>query len=200
MTKRKSIMLIGAGIVGLLIAFASRQFIYASVIVPLAYLWWLIKLYYHLLPQAVVWILLIAALGFAGIHGLLLEIPIGKVKPLKAAKVESPLEALAELIHKSQRGNYYKWMLANRLGNIARELLDQREGKQIAQKFSRLAGRDWNPPQDVQAYLQSGISGSFADYPQKVWTKNTPSPLSLEPQKALEYLEVEMESNKNGNR
>ncbi len=200
MTKRKSIMLIGAGIVGLLIAFASRQFIYASVIVPLAYLWWLIKLYYHLLPQAVVWILLIAALGFAGIHGLLLEIPIGKVKPLKAAKVESPLEALAELIHKSQRGNYYKWMIANRLGNIARELLDQREGKQIAQKFSRLAGRDWNPPSDVQAYLQSGISGSFADYPQKVWTKNTPSPLSLEPQKALEYLEVEMESNKNGNR
>lgn len=200
MTKRKSIMLIGAGIVGLLIAFASRQFIYASVIVPLAYLWWLIKLYYHLLPQAVVWILLIVALGFAGIHGLLLEIPIGKVKPMKAAKVESPLEALAGLIRKSQRGNYYKWMIANRLGNIARELLDQREGKQIAQKFSRLAGRDWNPPADVQAYLQSGIGGSFADYPQKVWTKNTPSPLSLEPQKALEYLEVEMESNKNGNR
>ncbi|MCC7117699.1 MAG: hypothetical protein IT310_04170 [Anaerolineales bacterium] len=200
MNRRNPILWAGLGVLGLLAAFALRSAIYELVIVPLAYIWWLITLYYRLIPQVLIWALAVAALLFLALHNLLLEISIGKAKPLKAEQAPGPVEALAELLGKHAQGNYYKWTIANRLGTIAREFLDQREGKRIGQKISRLTGRKWNPPPDVQAYLESGVNGSFSDYPKKVWTKATPTPLSLNPEKAVAYLEAEMELNKNGNR
>ena len=60
------------------------------------------------------------------------------------------------MLNKAPGGIYYKWLVANRLGNLARELLDQREGRR-KRRFARLTGRDWQPPAEVSAYLESGF-------------------------------------------
>ena len=175
-------------------AFAFRKLMYEIVIVPLAYVWWLLTLYYHLLPQAVIWMVLIFVILFTAVRGLLLEIPVGRRAPLKKKTPQGPIESLAAQIHKSSAGTYYKWNIANRLGRAARELLDQREGRR--QKFTRLMGRGWEPPQDVSAYLESGVNGTFADHPKKSWSRSPRTPLDLDPQQAIEYLESELENNR----
>jgi hypothetical protein len=199
MTLRRPLLLFLFSLVCLLAAYAMRKMIYEIVIIPLAYLWWLITLYYHIIPQAAIWIILIFVILVTAIRGLLMEIPIGKVVVIKKPKVQGPVETLSLLIHKMDRGIYYKWLIANRLGKAARELLDQREGRQLKQKFTRLTGRDWNPPDDVAAYLESGVNGSFADYPQSIWRVSR-TPLDTRPQQVIEYLESEMENNRNGHR
>lgn len=199
-TKQRPIFVLSIAILCLVTAFVLRKLIYEIVIVPLTYLWWLITLYYHLLPQVVIWALLIAIILFTAIRGLLMEIPVGRPVLLKKKNSQGPVETLSVLIHKSNQGNYYKWVIANRLGKTARELLDQREGRQIKQKFTKLVGKGWNPPKDVVAYLESGVNGSFADYPQRTWSRSPSTPLDINPQKVIEYLESEMENNQNGHR
>ena len=182
-------------------AFVFRKMIHEIVIVPLAYLWWVITLYYRLLPQLVIWIVLILVILFTATRGLLMEIQIGRKVILKRKVSQGPIATLSSLIHKSEHGSYYKWVIANRLGRVARELLDQREGLQIKQKFTRLTGRDWNPPKEVAAYLEAGVNGSFADYPKRSWSRAPHhTPLDVDPQQVIEYLESEMENSRNEHR
>src|SRR5687768_17082821 len=128
----------------LIAAFVFRGMIYQIVILPLAYVWWWLTLYYRLLPQAVIWIVLIFVILFTTLRGLLLEIPWGWSRPLKMKKSQGPIESLSVLIQKTSEGNYYKWSIAQRLGRAARELLDQREGRQPKQKLIRFKDRSWN--------------------------------------------------------
>lgn len=198
---RKPVFIVLFSILCLIAAFAFRKLIYQIVIVPLAYVWWFLGLYYHLLPQAVIWIVLIFLIVLTTLRGLLFEIPIGRPRYVKAKKSQGPVEALSVLIQKSSEGNYYKWSIANRLGRAARELIDQREGRKLKQKFTRLTNhRDWQPPQEVAAYLEAGINGSFADYPRRTWSRSPQTPLDVDPQQVIEYLESELEKNRNGNR
>lgn len=199
MIQRKPFFIFLVSVLCLVTAYALREPIYVFVIVPLAYIWWLITLYYHVLPQVAIWIVLIYVIFYTGIRGLLMELPAGRAVFLKRQKAKGPVESLASLVNKTGRGVYYKWLVANRLGRVARELLDQREGRQAKNKVTRLSGRDWDPPQDVSAYLESGVNGSFADYPRRRW--HTPhTPLDINPQQVIEYLESEMENNRNGHR
>jgi len=198
--KQRPIFIFSIAVLCLLTAYVLRNLIYEIIIVPFAYLWWVLGLYYRFLPQVAIWVLLIAVILFTAIRGLLMEIPVGKRMLVKKKKSEGPVEALSLLVQKSKQGNYYKWLIANRLGKSARELLDQREARGIKQKFTRLKGRGWNPPKDVEAYLESGVNGSFADYPQRTWAGSPSTPLDLNPQKVIEYLESEMENNRNGHR
>jgi hypothetical protein len=192
--QRQPLFLFLVALLCLTAAFVFRKLIYEIVVVPLAYVWWLLMLYYHLLPQAVIWIALIFIILFTAVRGLLMEIPVARPAPSKRKTPQGPIESLAAQIHKSHDGIYYKWNIANRLGRAARELLDQREGRK--QKFTQLVGRGWDPPQDISAYLESGVNGTFADHAKKKGR----TPLDLDPQEAIVYLESELEKNRNGNR
>jgi hypothetical protein len=113
------------------------------------------------------------------------------------------IETLVKWLNKSQRGGiYYKWLVANRLGKNAREILAQRDGQAVSKKFGPLGGRGWNPPQKVRDYLESGLNGSFADFPRPrlFWQTPKPTPLDEDPQKVIDYLENEMETSHDGNR
>lgn len=199
MIQRRPLLVFLFSLFCLVLAYVLRKTIYEIVIIPLAYLWWLTTLYYHVLPQAVIWIILIGVILFTAVRGLLMEISVGRTVIIKKREAQGPVEALALLVRKTDKGVYYKWLIANRLGRTAREMLDQREGRQMKQKFTRLTGRDWDPPEDVAAYLESGVNGSFADYPQSGW-RAPRTPLDVNPQQVIEYLESEMENNRNGHR
>jgi type VI protein secretion system component VasK len=196
---RKPLLIFLFALFCLIGAFLFRRMIYQIVILPLAYVWWWLTLYYRLLPQAAIWIVLIFIILFTTMRGLLLEIPWGWSKPMKRKKSQGPIESLSTLIQKSREGNYYKWSIANRLGRAARELLDQREGRPLKQKLVRFKDRSWNAPQEVSAYLEAGVNGTFADYPRKSWSRSSRTPLDVDPQQVIEYLESELE-NRNGHR
>ncbi|MBI3163677.1 MAG: hypothetical protein HYZ24_03260 [Chloroflexi bacterium] len=174
------------------ISFALRDSIQRNVIIPLAYLWWLFKLYYRAVPQLILW----SALVIVAFASMIRLVPIKnlfrRTRRIELNPAMGPVENIALWIKKSPGGVYYKWLIANRLGRVARELLDQREGR-IRKGFTRLNGKGWNPPPEVGEYLETGLNGSFADFPQTHWWKPTPTKLDVDPEQAVEYLENELE-------
>jgi hypothetical protein len=199
---RRSFLLVGALLLAMLIAFMLRDVVERTIIAPLAYLWWILRLYYSAFPQYILWIVLILISAFSAISSLIPGARNGKGPRSNPIITQGQIAGLADWLNKSRRGGiYYKWLVANRLGKNAREILAQRDGQAVSKKFGRLDGRDWNPPQDIESYLEAGLNGSFADYPQpRRWTKAQPTPLDVDPQQVIYYLENGMETRHDRNR
>jgi hypothetical protein len=183
------------------IAFFLRDVVERTIIEPLAYLWWVLKLYYQAFPQYLLWIVLILIGVFSAASSLIPEIPTGRESKPAPIIIHGQIAALTEWLNKTKRGGiYYKWLIANRLGKDAREILAQRDGQAVSKKFGRLSGRGWAPPQEIDAYLETGLNGSFANYPQPHgWKKPHPTPLDVDPLQVIEYLENEMETSHDRN-
>lgn len=195
MTRRR-LFLAGVFSSALILAFLLRDVVEQVIIVPLVYLWWLLRLYYSIFPQFVLWLLLVAVAVFSAVTTLAPRFTNQGVFVPEPKPAKGQIESLVGWLEKSKPGgSYYKWLVANRLGKIAREILAQRDGQPVSKKFGRLAGRDWNPPQKIDDYLESGLNGSFADYPRpRFWESSKPTPLDADPKQVVEYLEDEMET------
>ena len=200
---RRGFLLAGMFFLALLTAFILRDVVEQLIIVPLVYLWWLLCLYYSMLPQIVVWILLVVVVVFSAVSSLIPEVRYRTASKAVTKPAQGQIEILAEWLNKSQRGGiYYKWLIANRLGKNAREILAQRDGLAVSKKFGRLEGRSWNPSQKTRDYLETGLNGSFAEFPQPRWIWQTPkpTPLDVDPKLVIDYLDDEMETSHDGNR
>jgi hypothetical protein len=194
---RRRLLFAGVFLSALSLAFFLRDVVEQLVIVPLIYFWWLLGLYYSTFPQFVLWVVLILAVLFSAGTSLMPRIRYRTAFKPTLKPPRGQIEGLVEWLEKSQRGgSYYKWLVANRLGKTAREILAQREGQPISKKFGRLDGQGWNPPQKIENYLESGLNGSFADFPRPRWFWETPkpTPLDAEPKQVVEYLEDEMKN------
>lgn len=186
------------------VSYVLRDSIQHTVILPLAYLWWLFKLYYRAVPQVFLWALLVVVVFASMLRLLPIKNLFHRTQKKEQMPVVGSIENFARWIKKSPRGVYYKWLIANRLGKDAREILAQRDGHESSKKFGRLEGRGWNPPQKIGDYLETGLNGSFADFPQPRWSlrrkTSKPTPLDTDLGQVIDYLENEMEATHNGNR
>ena len=199
MTRRRRVLLALLFLSALILAYLLHDLVERAIIVPLVYLWWLMRLYYSILPQFILWMLLILAALISAAISLAPRFSTQGVSMPEAKPAPGQIENLVGWLEKSQRsGSYYKWLVANRLGRTAREILAQREGQSIGKKFGRLAGRDWDPPQKIDDYLDSGLNGSFGDFPRLAWSlhgrprKNTP--LDVDAREVIEFLENELKT------
>lgn len=193
---RRRLILAGIFFSALIPAFLLRDVVERAIIVPLVYLWWLFRLYYSIVPQFVLWLLLVAVAFYSAVTVLTPKFNQRAVFRPKPEPPKGQIEAMVEWMEKSRRGgSYYKWLVANRLGKNAREILAQRDGQPISRKFGRLGGRGWNPPQEIDHYLDNGLNGSFSDYPHpRFWQKSAPTPLDADPKQVIEFLEDEMKN------
>ncbi|MBK7452620.1 MAG: hypothetical protein IPJ46_02570 [Anaerolineales bacterium] len=198
--------LIGLGVIAVLaLSFYLRDSIQRGIIIPLAYLWWLIKLYYRAVPQAILWVFLVIAVFVFMLRLIPLKNIILRKRKVEYKPSVGAIEDLALWVRKSPRGIYYKWLVANRLGKNAREILAQRDGHAVNIKFGPLEGSDWDPPQEIKTYLEIGLNGSFADFPQfrswwAWWRKPKPTPLDVDVRQVIDYLESELETSHDRNR
>jgi len=189
-------VLVGALVLSLVLAFALQDVIRKTVIVPLAYLWWVLGIYYDAFPQMVIWICLVVIVLLMLFGSLGPDIESKGYAEDETKPLQGPVEGLAISLEKAHRGIYVKWQIAHRLGKLARDLLVQR-GDRISNKaIGPLLGRDWHPSQPVEEYLEVGLNGSFADYPNPPWPfgRPRPTPLDLDVNKAVEFLEAQMET------
>jgi len=198
MTRRRWLALGGAVIIALILAFPLQDVIRKTIIVPLAYLWWALGVLYQSFPQVVVWVLLLVVITFMLLGSLTRKV---KRTPNEEPKVKPELgqvETLADGLIKMRRGTYYKWKVANRLGRLARDFLIQRGDRPSSKDLSPLTGRDWQPAQPVDAYLGTGLHGSFADFPNRPWSFRPPEPtqLDIDVEDVVEFLESQIRTNK----
>ena len=192
MTRRNLAALIVIAVIAALLAFPFREAAYHLLVIPLAYLFWLLGLFYRSINQSIWWI------GIALVTLLVLGTSLlPEIKP-KREKIDlqreerGGVESLARALAKSNQGTYFKWVVANRLGKLAHQLLSLREHGKPRAPFAPLTGEGWDPPEDVRQYLERGLQGSFADFPTASWRnlkKKKKTALDLDVKKAMEFLE-----------
>lgn len=199
-TLQRNLALIGIVIIALLLAFPLRDAVYEMVIVPAAYVWWLLGLWYHSVHQSIWWVVALLLVLVTLSRSLR---PIGRIRErvrLKSRPVIGQVEGLTVWIKRTERGIYFKWLIANRLGKIAHEILTQRMGGKHRSFFDPLTGPDWTPDAPVQQYLETGLKGSFADYPQgrNRWFVSKPvqTPLDHDMNDVIDFLESQVANQK----
>ena len=194
MTRRRWFALGGILVIALILAFPLQDVIRKTVIVPLAYLWWALGVLYRSVPQVVVWILLIVLITLMLMGSFASDRRRKPREELKMKPSPGQVEGLAAGLVKMRRGTYYKWQVANRLGRLARDFLIQRGDRANSKDLSPLGGRDWGPSGPVDAYLETGLHGSFADFPNQPWRFRPPepTPLDIDVKEVVEFLESQI--------
>ena len=195
MTRRALII---AGIVTLaaLLAFPLRTAVYQAVIVPLAFILWLLGLLYHSLPQFVWWIVVVALILYMFGKSVYQEVEFTKRREQPVMPPRGEVEQLAGWITKSEKGIYNRWLVANRLGKLAYQILVLRESGKQRSVFTPLDGPDWNASPELMRYLHSGLQGSFADFPipSSRFAPREKTALDHDIRDAVEFLETKIDN------
>jgi hypothetical protein len=198
--RRRWLILGGVLLIAGILAFPLRETIYQMVVIPVAFIVWRLDLVYRSFSQGIWW--------FAVIFLVLVMLVFSLVPPPKRrrgtqAKLKPPIgqvEALATRLRKAEHGIYFKWLIANRLGKLAYQLLLQRENGRPRSVFAPLIGIDWEPAPELQSYLETGLHGSFADFPNthRRFGASQATPLDFEVVEAVEFLESQVENGNHG--
>ncbi len=194
--RRRQWILLGLVAVAAVLAFALRDVVERSIIQPVAYFWWVLGLYYTAFPQLALWVTLVVVVAFLGLGTLTLDPLRLRRKRPETRPVQGPVETLAVWMVKAPQGIYFKWLIAQRLGRLARSILAFNRRTASRSPRDALRGSGWDPPDEVAAYLESGLNGSFADFPRARWPfqRTEPTPLDIDPQQAIDYIESHTKS------
>lgn len=196
MRNQRIFAMIGIGIVALLLAFPLRDAVFQAVIVPIAYVFWVLGLAYRAVHQTIWWAVALLFVLFLLSRSLLPKFKFKERFRLKKKPVVGQVEDLAAWLKKAERGVYFKWLVANRLGKIANQILANRSTEKPRSFFDPLTGPDWKPDTPVQSYLETGLHGSFADYPQKnrFFSTQIQTPMDHDVNEVIQFLESQVEN------
>ena len=192
---RRVLIVAGVIIIAALLAFQLSGVVYAMIVLPISYLLWLLKLLYLAMPGVIWWSLLVLVVFYILVVSLLPEIKFERRRKPDNRPPRGNVENLAAWMAKSKNGIYYKWLIANRLGRIAHQILENRFAGKKRSFFDPLTGPGWTADAATQTYLESGLQGSFADYPRGgYFSKPPPSPLDHDLSDVIGYLEAQVEN------
>ena len=196
MRNQRILAMIGIGVIALLLAFPLRDAVFRTVVVPLAYVLWVAGLAYRAVHQTIWWMVVLLLVLYLLSRSLLPKFKVRERFRLKKKPVVGQVENLAKWLKKTERGTYFKWLIANRLGKIANQILANRSTGRQRSFFDPLTGPDWTPDSSVQSYLEAGLHGSFADYPQKrgLFPAHMQTPMDHDVNDVVQYLESQMEN------
>ena len=197
MNWRRGLTLLGVFGIAALLAFPLREVANQLILVPLAYLFWLLNLLYLSLGQAVWWIGVALILLLMLVYSLLPEFKSKRKLITFERNERGNVEILARVFKKSKKGIYFKWLVANRLGKLAYQILLQREHGKPRSIFAPLTAEGWDADLEVQGYLEKGLHGSFADFPNTHWNYFVPpekTPLDYDVEAVVEFLESKVEN------
>ena len=197
---RRWLLVIGVVLIAALLALPLRGVVHQLIVVPLAYLFYLLGLLYLALPQAIWWVvvtlLVLVLLG----KSLLIEIKSPR-RPMPVSRLDrGKVESLAMAMQKSDRGIYFKWLVANRLGKLAHQILVLRENGKERSVFAPLVGEGWEPATGLRQYLEKGLHGSFADFPNtgtRYFARPQKTSLDYDVNEVIVFLESQIESKGN---
>jgi len=193
---RRILALAGILTLAALLAFPLRSAVYDAVIIPLAYVIWGLGLIYHSLSQSVWWVAVALLTLFIFGRSLAPNLQPPKRFVPKPAPPKGDVEHLASWIKKSDQGVYNKWLVANRLGKLAFQILEQRDNGKPRSLFEPLEGPGWLPDGELQNYLQAGLQGSFADFSgeRKPFAPPPKTALDHDLEQVVEFLESQVEN------
>jgi len=197
MKLKRLLPLIAILAIALLLAFPLQDFLRTGIIEPLLYFFWGMGILYRSVPQFWIWVLLLGVVFFIMLLPFLEDLPKLRRKEKELPPGAGAIEELAETLKQIDKGIYFKWVVANRLGKIIRNWVAYRDRLDKRWQANDLARLGWDAPEEIHQYLDAGLNGSFADYPRtripflRIKQK---TPLDLAPNLVLDFLESEMEN------
>jgi hypothetical protein len=189
---RRRLASMGILVIATLLAFPLREVVYLLVVIPLAYLGWILKLFYLSVSQGIWWILVVAIVLFAIGRSLLPAMRFERKSFIYQKTERGNVEALASALGKRGRGTYFKWLVANRLGKLAHQMLLLREHGKPRSVFAPMTAVGWEATPEVKEYLEKGLRGSFAEFPNPGWgtfAQPAKTPLDHDVKEVVEFLE-----------
>lgn len=182
-------------VIAAILAFPMRATIFNVIVIPLAFIGWNLGLLYRSLPEMFWWWALIVVIFFMLVFSMIPPFkPAPKARP-KSAPRRGQVEDFSIWLGRTKGGVYFKWLVANRLGKLAYQILLQRESGRPRSVFAPLMGEDWEPSRELQQYLETGLHGSFSDFSgsHRPWVAQPKTPLDYEVREAVEFLESQVE-------
>jgi hypothetical protein len=195
MKPRRYLIILSGILIVFIMTFFLQDVVHRAVVVPLAYLWWVLKTYYSAVPQLLMWMILLVTLVMVFITNMFRWISIGQKSRQSTKPVQGSVKILARWISNPGDGNYYKWMVANRLGNLSRDMDVPLENQPGLENTENLVDADQRKVIAVQRYLKAGLEESFVDYPlpQIPFMHRKETPFDLDVKQVVKYLESQME-------
>lgn len=185
------LVVIGTGLLAYLLAGTVRD----QIILPMAYYLWQLLQFYRAVPQQLLWAALVIV-GLLVLLPTLLGFSLGGRDRDRKPDRRGPVETLAQALDKRGPGIYFRWQLANMLGELAQRMLAHQERLLPGRK---LRGHEWAPPPEVDRYLDAGLNTTFADYPVPGRLGRRPqTPLDIDPESVVSYLESQWETDEHG--
>ena len=197
---RRWLIVMSALILAGIIAFPLRETIYDAVVIPAAFIWWNLDLLYRSFSQGIWWAAITIIVFLMIAFSLVPQPKFRRRVEDKRRPQSGQVENLTLWLRKAGDGIYFKWLIANRLGKLAFQILSHRESGRPRSVFAPLVGQDWEPKEELQRYLETGLHGSFADFPNTNRRFGSPpkTPLDLDIAEAVEFLESQVENGKPG--
>jgi len=190
---RRALILIAALIIAGILAFPLRETIYGIVVIPVAYVAWNLNLVYQSFSQGVWWWVVAFIVFFMVAFSLMPRPQIRSRGGPKSKPPQGQVESLSIWLRRAERGTYFKWLIANRLGKLAYQILLHRESGRPRSVFAPLLGTDWEPNEALRSYLETGLHGSFADFPNSgLLSTRQSTPLDLDVAEAIDFLELQV--------
>lgn len=188
------LIMVGIVLVAFLLAFPLRNMIYETIVIPAAFVGWQVGLYYRSLSQTIWWWVIIAIVLFLLVFSLMPKLQPSRKGVVKSKPKHGQVEDLAVWIGRAKGGVYFKWLVANRLGKLAYQILLLRESGRQRSVFDPLLGEDWKPSSELQHYLEIGLHGSFADFPGAGRSIGAApkTPLDYRIHDAVDFLEIQV--------
>jgi hypothetical protein len=192
MTRPRRLLIMAAVVViAALLAFPLRETIYDMVVIPIAFIGWQLGLMYRSFSQVIWWWLAIGITFIILMFSLVPRIQPAPREQPKPKPRNGQVEDLAIWLGRARNGTYFKWLIANRLGKLAFQMLVHRESGRPRTVFTPLVGTDWEPSPELRKYLETGLHGSFSDFPgtRRGLAPQPKTPLDYEVKEAVEFLE-----------
>jgi len=162
----------------------------AVVVVPLLFLWWAAQVVYESIPQALLWGVFVAiAVLLVAKNFPWSTAPLPPVAP--QAGLQGRVADWSRWLSKSSRDDYSRWRLAQRLSQLAVEMLAFREQCSPQEISRRLKNGSLDIPPQLRAYLHAG-STPYTPKPRLRRRFGRPAqavPLATDPQLVIDYLE-----------
>jgi hypothetical protein len=207
-TGRLLILLILLLLLAVPLALVLRNWTREAIVIPLLYLVWLGRLVLASIPQSLIWAVFLLAAAYIAVKSL-----SGRRNPPAQPRPESEIymgrvALWARRIHVAAHGYYYRWNLANALGRLGLELSTYHARPNRAQRDAYHEIEKLAAPPEIQAYLQAGLTSPpmrslhlFSSLGQWLRPQVSDSPLDLDPEKVIRFLEDQMgDQNDYGNR
>ena len=187
----------GVVLIAALLAFPLRGIVNELIVVPVAYIVWLLGLLYLSTHQVIWWIVILLVVLFILGKSLLPELKLPRKAVTSTRQERGRVESLAASLKKSNKGIYFKWLVANRLGKLTHEILLQRGNGRPRSVFAPLTGDGLEPTPEMQQYLEKGLHGSFSEFPNtgnRYFAPPSKTSLDHDVAEVIEFLESSIES------